>query len=248
MDNPIHLHWLDPNDPRQAFPPVGAALRDPNDLLAIGGDLSAKRLELAYRSGIFPWYNPDEPILWWCPDPRTVLRTDSMHVSRSLRRAINRNDYAMSFNRAPQRVLAACAGPRARSRGTWLGVQMRHAYLELHRQGICQTVEIWRQGELIGGLYGISLGCMFYGESMFSRADDASKITLYWLCTQLQRWNMPLLDCQVGSPHLFRLGAVNLTREEFLGRIRPLVAAPRPTAEWQFDADVPADPQHLGSS
>ncbi|MGH8505210.1 MAG: leucyl/phenylalanyl-tRNA--protein transferase, partial [Stenotrophobium sp.] len=188
MDNPIRLHWLDPRDPAQPFPPTHLAMRDPSGLLAIGGDLTPRRLLRAYAQGIFPWYNPDEPILWWCPDPRAVLAPSQMHVSRSLHQAIRRKDYAVTFDRAFAPVMDECGGERRDSRGTWLGPEMKSAYLQLHQQGYCHSVETWRQGQLIGGLYGVSLGRMFFGESMFSRADNASKIALYWLCEQFKAW------------------------------------------------------------
>lgn len=240
----MHPQWLDPGDPRQAFPPGHAALRDPNGLLAIGGDLSPRRVRQAYERGIFPWYDPNEPILWWCPDPRTVLPTDGMHVSRRLLRTILRADYAISFDRATEAVMLACAAPRRHGHGTWLGPEMRHAYLALHRLGFCHSIEVWRHGELVGGLYGIAIGRMFFGESMFSRENDCSKIALYWLCAQLRAWGMPLLDCQVGSPHLFRLGAVNLRRDDFLARLRPLVQAPA-VDHWRLQIAAPADRRHL---
>lgn len=245
MDNPIRLHWLDPRDPQQPFPPAHLAMRDPNGLLAIGGDLSLTRLIRAYSQGIFPWYNPDEPILWWSPDPRAVLMPDGMKVSRSLGKSIRRGDYAVTLDQAFAEVLKACAGPRAKSRGTWLGSEMRQAYLELHRRGYSHTVEVWRDGQLIGGLYGVALGKAFFGESMFSRADDASKIALYWLCQQLQVWDFHLIDCQVASPHLRSLGALDLSRERFLNLLRPAITQPGRTGIWRFDIAVPAPPQHL---
>ena len=245
MESPIRLHWLDPRNPHQPFPPVHLAMRDPNGLLAIGGDLSTTRLLSAYRQGIFPWYNPDEPILWWCPDPRTVLRPDELHVSRSFGKAVRRGDYALTLDRAFQSVLQACAGERQKSRGTWLGDDMRYAYNELHARGHAHSVEVWRDGELIGGLYGIALGRVFFGESMFSRATDASKIALYWLCRQLQRWRFELIDCQISSAHLLSLGARELPRSEFLPQLALAVQGPSPTPRWSFEADVPADPRHL---
>lgn len=244
MESPIRLHWLDPRDPHQPFPPVHLAMRDPNGLLAIGGDLSSTRLVRAYRRGIFPWYNPDEPVLWWCPDPRTVLEPGEFHVSHSLRKAIQRRDYALSFDRAFDAVLEACSGERARSHGTWLGEDMRRAYGELFERGHSHSVEIWREGQLIGGLYGVALGRVFFGESMFSRASDASKLALYWLCQQLRRWNFEMIDCQVSSPHLFSLGAHEVAREPFLKRIAAAVDTPAANSHWQFDADVPADARH----
>lgn len=245
MDNPIRLHWLDPRDPQQPFPPAHLAMRDPNGLLAIGGDLSVPRLIRAYSAGVFPWYNPDEPILWWSPDPRAVLMPDSMHVSHSLEKSIRRTDYALSLDTHFSEVLAQCSGPRARSRGTWLGTEMREAYAQLHQRGYAHSVEVWRGGELIGGLYGVALGRVFFGESMFSRASDASKLALYWLSQQLQAWKFSLIDCQVGSPHLKSLGAVDVSRERFLNLLRIAVQQPARTGLWRFDIAVPGSREHL---
>lgn len=245
MDNPIRLHWLDPRDPQQPFPPAHLAMRDPNGLLAIGGDLSVGRLIRAYSSGIFPWYNPDEPILWWSPDPRAVLMPDSVHVSRSLDKAIRREDYGLSLDTRFAEVLEQCSGPRSRSRGTWLGAEMRDAYAQLHARGYAHSVEVWRRGELIGGLYGVALGRVFFGESMFSRESDASKLALYWLSRQLIAWKFALIDCQVGSTHLKSLGAVDVSRERFLNLLRVAVAQPPRTGLWRFDIALPGAREHL---
>lgn len=248
MENPIRLHWLDPRDPHQSFPPPHLAMRDPSGLLAIGGDLSVPRLLRAYSQGIFPWYNPDEPILWWCPDPRTVLRPDGLLVSRSLRKSIRRADYAVTLDRSFTEVLNGCAGYRSKSRGTWLGPDMRQAYIELHHQGHAHSVEVWREGSLIGGLYGVAVGRIFFGESMFSRADDASKIALYYLCEQLKAWNFDLIDCQISSEHLLTLGAQELDRDAFLMRLAQAVRRPGFVGHWLFDQPVPASGSHLNSS
>lgn len=242
MDNPIRLHWLDPRNPRQPFPPAAQAMRDPNGLLAIGGDLSPARLLNAYAHGIFPWYNPDEPILWWCPDPRAVLVPGRFHVSRSLARSLRRSDYAVTLDRAFDRVLEACSGPRPRGRGTWLGTEMKQAYHVLHARGEAHSVEVWRDGALAGGIYGVSLGRAFFGESMFSHVDDGSKIAMYWLCRQLDAWDFALLDCQIASPHLASLGAEEIPRERFLAELRAAVARPGPP-RWAFDVTVPAAPE-----
>lgn len=244
MESPIRLHWLDPRNPQQPFPPAHLAMRDPNGLLAIGGDLSPTRLVRAYRQGIFPWYNPDEPVLWWCPDPRTVLDPSDFHVSHSFRKSIQRRNYALSFDRAFNTVLEACGGERVRGHGTWLGDDMRHAYVELFGRGHAHSVEIWRDGRLIGGLYGVTFGRVFFGESMFSRASDASKLALYWLCQQLQRWNFAMIDCQVSSPHLLSLGAREIARESFLKQIAAAIEMPATNEGWHFDADVPNDAWH----
>jgi len=244
MDNPIRLHWLDPRNPRQPFPPPQLAMRDPNGLLAIGGDLSVSRLVNAYAQGIFPWYNPDEPILWWCPDPRAVLVPSQFHVSGSLARRLRKRDFAVTLDRAFAAVLEACSGPRARGRGTWLGAEMKHAYQALHQGGHAHSVEVWRQGELVGGLYGVALGRVFYGESMFSGMDDGSKIAMHHLCRQLASWDFSLMDCQIASPHLATLGATELPRERFLALLREAVAQNGPP-HWRFEIDVPAAAAHL---
>jgi leucyl/phenylalanyl-tRNA--protein transferase len=246
MDNPIRLHWLDPRNPRQPFPPVNLAMRDPNGLLAIGGDLSVTRLLNAYAHGIFPWYNPDEPILWWCPDPRAVLAPAQLHVSRSLARTLRKTDYAVSFNRAFPRVLESCSAPRARGRGTWLGLEMKRAYQSLRDSGHAHSIEVWRDHELIGGLYGVALGRVFYGESMFSAADDGSKIAMCWLSRQLAAWDFALMDCQIASPHLTSLGAIEIPRERFVATLHDAIALNGP-ARWHFDIDAPQSPAHLGA-
>ena len=243
MDNPIRLHWLDPRNPRQPFPPAQAAMRDPNGLLAIGGDLSVARLVNAYTQGVFPWYNPDEPILWWCPDPRAVLVPAHFHVSRSLARRLRRRDFAVTLDRAFAAVLDACSAPRARGRGTWLGAEMKQAYLALHQRGHAHSVEVWQHGRLAGGVYGVALGRMFYGESMFSAMDDGSKIAMHFLCRQLAAWNFALLDCQIASSHLATLGATEMPRDRFLAVLQEAVAQAGP-GRWQFDIDVPADAAH----
>tara|TARA_R110000850_G_scaffold189247_10_gene315104 strand:+ start:2463 stop:3206 length:744 start_codon:yes stop_codon:yes gene_type:complete len=245
MDNPIRLHWLDPRDPDQAFPPAHQAMRDPNGLLAIGGDLSVGRLIRAYSQGIFPWYNPDEPILWWSPNPRAVLMPEEMRVSRSLGKSIRRADYAVSLDQAFGEVVNHCSGPRTRSRGTWLGSEMREAYMQLHLKGYAHSVEVWRAGKLVGGLYGVALGRVFFGESMFSLATDASKIALHWLCQQLMSWGFGLIDCQVGSAHLSSLGAREVSRERFLNLLREAIKAPPRTGQWCFDLPLPCARVHM---
>jgi leucyl/phenylalanyl-tRNA--protein transferase len=244
MDNPIRLHWLDPRNPRQPFPAPQLAMRDPNGLLAIGGDLSVARLVNAYAQGIFPWYNPDEPILWWCPDPRAVLVPTQFHVSRSLARRLRKQDFAVTLDRNFGGVLESCSAPRARGRGTWLGPEMKQAYRALHARGHAHSIEVWQRGTLVGGLYGVGLGRAFYGESMFSAIDDGSKIALYYLCRQLAAWDFALMDCQIASPHLATLGATELPRDRFLAVLHDAVAKNGP-ARWQFDIDVPAATEHL---
>ncbi|WP_353220954.1 leucyl/phenylalanyl-tRNA--protein transferase [Salinisphaera sp. S4-8] len=242
----LRVYWLDPNTPDGAFPDPELALDEPNGLLAMGGDLSPQRLRRAYAQGIFPWYNPDESILWWCPNPRTVFETDAIHISRRLKRTLAKADYAVTLDEDFNSVISSCAGLRAGNPGTWLGPEMRAAYAKLHALGNAHSIEVWREGALIGGLYGVALGRMFFGESMFSRESDASKIALVWLARQLHAWGFPLLDGQVGSEHLYRMGAIDLPRSKFLKRVRHAIEKPGPRGPWQFDIEVPAEPHHLG--
>ncbi|MES1946390.1 leucyl/phenylalanyl-tRNA--protein transferase [Salinisphaera sp. C84B14] len=242
----LRVYWLDPNTPDGAFPDPELALDEPNGLLAMGGDLSPARLRRAYAQGIFPWYNPDESILWWCPDPRTVFDTGAMHVSRRLKRTLAKADYAVTLDEDFNSVISHCAAVRAGNPGTWLGPEMRAAYAKLHALGNAHSIEVWRDGMLIGGLYGVAIGRMFFGESMFSRERDASKIALVWLARQLHAWGFPLLDGQVGSGHLYRMGAIDLPRSKFLKIVRQSIDKPAPQAPWRFDIEVPASPQHIG--
>lgn len=241
----LHIYWLDSATPDAAFPDPQLALSQPNGLLAMGGDLSAQRLRRAYACGIFPWYNPDESILWWCPDPRTVFATNAIHVSRRLARTLERGDYAVTLDHDFNGVLAGCAGPRVGEPGTWLGTHMRTAYARLHALGDAHSVEVWRGGELIGGLYGIAMGRMFFGESMFSRQTNASKIALIWLARQLASWGFPWIDGQVGSGHLYRMGAHDVPRQHFLDTIATLQQEPAPPAPWHFTLAVPSAATHL---
>ncbi|GAB3682893.1 leucyl/phenylalanyl-tRNA--protein transferase [Salinisphaera aquimarina] len=242
----LRVYWLDPNTSEGVFPDPELALDEPNGLLAMGGDLSPNRLRRAYSQGIFPWYNPDESILWWCPHPRTVFSTDAVHVSRRLKRTLAKADYAVTLDQDFNGVISACAGRRAGNPGTWLGPQMRAAYAKLHAMGDAHSIEVWRSGNLIGGLYGIALGRMFFGESMFSTERDASKIALVWLARQLQAWGFPIIDGQVGSAHLYSMGAVDLPRSKFLRYVDEAVRQPAPDTPWRFDIEVPRAPEHLG--
>lgn len=245
MDNPVRLHWLDPHDPEQRFPPLHLAMREPNGLLAIGGDLSLTRLIRAYSQGIFPWYNPDEPILWWSPDPRAILVPEHLKVSRSMAKRLKKNDYAVTLDAAYAQVLDGCAAPRGPGQGTWLGADMKAAYQQMYRHGYSHSLEVWREGRLIGGLYGVSVGRMFFGESMFSRQTDASKIGFYWLCRQLQTWRFKLIDCQIASAHLRTLGAVEISRERFARALHDAASMPGRTGLWRFDIAVPCPREHL---
>lgn len=217
------------------FPPDERAINEPNGLLAIGGDLTPERLLAAYKRGIFPWYEAGQPILWWTPNPRCVLFPRAVHISRSLRRTLRRGDSRVTWNRAFDRVIRACAEPREPGGGTWITAEMVQAYERLHRLGHAHSLEVWRDGRLVGGLYGIALGAAFFGESMFSRESNASKIALIALCGKLARLDTALIDCQVASSHLFSLGAQNLPRAAFRRKLDTAVAAPNPFSSEPSD-------------
>lgn len=220
------LKWLEPGDP---FPPVQRALKDPNGLLAAGGELSVERLLDAYRRGVFPWYSSGQPPLWWSPDPRMVLYCDELKVSRSLAKSLRNKGYELRIDSAFAEVLEGCAW---RPEGTWLGADMKRAYLRLHREGYAHSFETWRQGELVGGLYGVALGRMFYGESMFSRVTDASKVALVHLVSFLTDLGFPMIDCQVHTPLLESLGAREIPRAAFLRALAGLVNYAQPPMKW----------------
>ena len=224
------IPWLEADAP---FPPVEQALREPNGLLCAGADLSLARLLDAYRRGVYPWYSGDEPILWWSPDPRMVLYCDELKVSRSLAKSVRNRGYEVRLDSAFRRVLEGCAGPRRGEGGTWLGADMRRAYAALHRAGYAHSVETWKDGELVGGLYGVALGRMFYGESMFSRATDASKVALVALVGELRGRGFPLVDCQMRTPLLASLGAREIPRHVFLRQVSRLVNYADPPGSWQ---------------
>ncbi|MEA5445493.1 leucyl/phenylalanyl-tRNA--protein transferase [Gammaproteobacteria bacterium AB-CW1] len=227
------LPWL---DPRRAphFPDPGQALEEPPGLLAAGGRLSPEWLLKAYSAGIFPWYDERSPILWWSPDPRMVLLPGELHISSRLARRLRRPDYRISLDQAFDQVIAACADTRLRpdQEGTWITAEMRDAYQTLHQLGHAHSIEVWQGDELIGGLYGVGIGRAFFGESMFSRQRDGSKIAMAWLDTQFQAWGMALMDCQIDNPHLRRMGARNLPREDFLARIARATASTLPKQAW----------------
>lgn len=210
------LPWLEPGADPDAFPPADEALDEPPGLLAAGGDLSVERLLAAYRRGIFPWYSPGQPILWWCPDPREVLFPQQFHRSRSLTRRERRGDFEIRMDQAFAEVVGACAAPRARERGTWITPEMQAAYEQLHERGYAHSIEVWRDERLVGGVYGVRLGAVFFGESMFSREPDGSKLALSALATRSESLGLQLIDCQMPSPHLASLGSRTLPREEFL--------------------------------
>lgn len=215
------------------FPDPALAEHEPNGLLAVGGDLSVERLLAAYGLGIFPWYGRNQPILWWSPDPRLVLFPPALRVSRSLRRTLRRGLYEVSVDRDFAGVVRGCAAPRPAADGTWILPEMRRAYVRLHQLGHAHSVEVWQGAELMGGLYGVAVGCAFFGESMFSRATDASKVALVHLARLLGAWGYGLIDCQVYTPHLASLGAVEIPRSAFQARLASAAArAPDPQA-WR---------------
>ena len=217
------------------FPSVENALREPNGLLAVGGDLSPERLLEAYSKGIFPWFNADEPILWWSPNPRMVLFPEEIKISRSLRKTLKKDHYQIRTDGSFTQVMHACASSRKGQTGTWIHPEMIAAYTALHDMGLAHCVETWMDGELVGGLYGVALGQVFFGESMFSRVSDASKIALVHLAKQLQRWEFGLIDCQVKTGHLTSLGAREIPRSEFSQQLDRLIADTKPGNKWSFD-------------
>ena len=229
------VRWLQSDDP---FPPLTDALAEPNGLLAAGGELSAARLIDAYRHGIFPWFSPGQPILWWSPDPRMTLIPQELRISRSLARTLRNRQYEVRADTAFRTVIGACAAPRADQDGTWISADMSVAYCALHEQGIAHSIETWIDGELAGGLYGVALGRMFYGESMFTRAPDASKIALVHLVRQLAHWQFGMLDCQMYTTHLASLGAREIPRADFMRKLQELVNYPHSPGRWKLDLDA----------
>ena len=224
--------------PGEPFPPVTAALAEPNGLLAAGDDLSVPRLLDAYRHGIFPWFNPGQPVLWWSPDPRMVLFPHELKVTRSLGKVLRNREYDVRADTSFRAVMQACAAPRREQDGTWISDGMVAAYSALHERGIAHSIETWIGGELAGGLYGVALGRMFYGESMFTRIKDASKIALVHLVRQLERWQFGMLDCQMHTAHLAALGAREIPRAGFMRNLRELVNYPAVPGCWNLDRDL----------
>jgi leucyl/phenylalanyl-tRNA---protein transferase len=227
--------WLSERDSPDTFPPVDRALREPDGLLAAGGDLSPARLLSAYSHGIFPWYSRGQPILWWCPDPRAVLIPAEFRVARSLAKSIRNKGFSTSADRAFREVIRLCGSSELRPGGTWLSPEMRAAYTKLHRLGHAHSIETWRDGRLVGGLYGVALGRVFFGESMFSMERDASKVALKYLCDQLQARGFHMIDCQMATPHLMSLGAKLLPRPQFIQLLRQHVAAAVTPGSWNDD-------------
>lgn len=239
------LVWLDPSDPAQPFPDPERAMDEPNGLLAAGGCLDPRRLLLAYACGIFPWYDTDTPILWWSPDPRTVLFPEAVHLSRSLRKTLRRASFSCSLDREFGAVIEQCGAPRSYSHDTWITPEMQTAYRHLHTMGFAHSVEVRRDGQLVGGLYGVALGRLFFGESMFSRVSDASKVALVCLCAHLRHWRFTAIDCQLPTAHLHRLGAIDLPRQRFLRLLTACRQTPDvPIGPWSC---LPDWAERLGS-
>jgi leucyl/phenylalanyl-tRNA--protein transferase len=231
------VRWLGPQDP---FPPVDAALTEPNGLLAVGRTLGVPTLLDAYARGIFPWFNKDEPVLWWSPDPRMILVPGELHVSQSLRRRLRRADFIVRADTAFETVMRECAAPRGDELGTWISDRMVRAYVRLHQAGFAHSIETWIDGQLAGGLYGVAIGRAFFGESMFTRRSDASKIAFVSLVRQLERWEFGVIDCQMRTEHLASLGAREIRRGEFVRTVQALVARPCVPAPWRLDGDLVA--------
>lgn len=229
------LPWLKTIDD---FPPVTQALSNPAGLLAAGGDLSAEWLVTAYSKGIFPWFNNDQPILWWSLDPRMVLFPQELRIPHSLKRVMRKRQYEIRVDTAFKQVMEGCSRPRAGQDGTWISPQMIAAYTELHRLGVAHSIETWINGELAGGLYGIALGRVFYGESMFTQVADASKIALVHLVRQLERWQFNVIDCQMNTAHLARFGAREIPRADFMQLLAQGIQAPAVALPWQLEDDL----------
>lgn len=239
------LFLLDPNDPNAPFPDVSLAEREPDGLLALGGDLSVTRLLNAYRRGIFPWFSVGDPILWWSPDPRTVLDPNRVRISRSLRKTLRKGLFRVTMDRNFDDVISACSEPRAGTDGTWLVPEMISAYRHLHRRGHAHSVEVWHEGELAGGLYGVALGRVFFGESMFTRVNDASKVALVHLCRRLSSLGFALIDCQVLTDHLIRMGAEEIPRSVFTHLLERWGDQHARTGSWEDDEIISAVPNAL---
>lgn len=229
------LPWLDPDDDADPFPALNLALKDPDGLLAAGGSLRPERLLNAYRSGIFPWFDDDQPILWWSPDPRLTLKPAELHLSRSLKKFSKKAPYQYTFDTAFDTVIRACSAPREQQDGSWITESMIEAYQQLFELGHAHSVEVWHQGELVGGLYGIAIGQVFFGESMFSRRDNASKLGFAFLCQHLAQWGCQIIDCQVHSDHLESLGASLTSRKHFIEQLEQHCPQPLSSQAWEIE-------------
>jgi len=235
----VDITWLDPSDTEAPFPDINQALINPEGLLAAGGDLSKTRLLSAYRNGIFPWYEYGQPILWWSPNPRGVLFTEKFKISTSLKRTLRKHNWIVTFDGDFRKTVMACAAPRSYARGTWITNEMLEAYFNLHQAGHAHSIELWDpQERLIGGIYGVLIGKMFYGESMFSFQTNASKVALAYLAMHMYHWGFPLLDCQLPSKHLTSLGAESISREEYMKHMTPLCSDSHLDFKWQLDESL----------
>jgi len=228
-------YWIDPRSDNVEFPDVSLALDEPDGLLAIGGDLKPQRLLAAYRLGIFPWYNEGQPILWWAPNPRAVLFPQQLKISRSLGKTLRKKPFTVTLNHAFADVIDACSHLRSYEKqpGTWITHEMKQAYQQLHEQGYAHSVECWHNGQLAGGLYGIAIGRVFFGESMFTRHSNASKVAFITLTQQLMQWGFGVIDCQVHSQHLESLGAETIRRGQFTDLLNTFCEQSGPV--WQFE-------------
>lgn len=227
------IRWLSPAEGPESMPPASAALEEPNGLIAAGGALEPEWLLAAYRRGIFPWYETGQPILWWSPDPRAVLRPADLHVSRSLHRRLRKGEFEVTADGAFDAVVAGCAEPRGYTDSTWITADMANAYSRLHRLGFAHSFEAWSGGELVGGLYGVAIGRVFFGESMFKRRSDASKVAFVQGVRFLAARGFALIDCQVATSHLSRLGATSMPRNEFVTFLRRHCVPQEPDFSWQ---------------
>lgn len=234
----LELYWIDPQQPADHFPDLRYALEEPNGLLAFGGDLSTERLIAAYERGIFPWYSKDEPILWWSPDPRSVIFPEDFKPSRSLKKTIKKRHFEVTMDTSFTQVIQKCSEPRSYSSDTWITEEMIEAYIRLHNLKIAHSVEVWKEKELVGGLYGVSLGKAFFGESMFSSVNDASKVALTYLIEQVKQWNFKLIDCQVSSDHMSSLGALDISRSEFMGLLSNMCSGKTRLSDWSIQPDL----------
>jgi leucyl/phenylalanyl-tRNA---protein transferase len=229
-------YWIPAHASPYDFPPLEQALEHPDGLLAIGGDLTPSRIMVAYRQGIFPWYSEDQPILWWSPSQRLVLFPECLKISRSLAKTLRQNKFTVTMDQNFAQVIQECAGPRHHQPGTWITEDIKIAYGQLHHYYFAHSVETWYQGQLVGGLYGVSLGKVFFGESMFSKMSDASKVALVYLVQQLQRWGYELIDCQVHTQHLQKLGAVEIPRQHYRTLLDRLSDQMGKTGIWQLES------------
>lgn len=245
LEDAAMIPWLGSTED---FPPLSCALREPNGLLCAGGNLTPQRLLQAYGNGIFPWYSPNEPILWWSPDPRMVLFPNEFKISRSLRKTLRRGAYAVQTDTHFSTVINACASKKREGQaGTWITPEIQAAYIRLHELGHAHSVETWVDGSLVGGLYGVAIGRMFYGESMFAHATDASKIAFAHLVRFLAARGFGMIDCQMNTKHLASLGAREIPRDEFVRRLRELTACSTPPAQWPAEAAAEAWQGAVGS-